>query len=593
MLPSKPHPHANRWAIACFAMLLCAYASTLPSTLTDGDAGEFLAIAKAGGMAHPPGYPLFILIARALTLGDTWLPLVTLVAAFSALCVAASGAILVRALALLTDVRAAAIGVMLAFLTPEIWRQANAAEPFGLNLLLASTVVATGVFLLVIPQNSAPREVFKAASLMSFAFGLGFANHHTLALLVPFPVLALVRWRRPRTTVIRAAALAIASFLLGSTPILTLFRVDPSALLVYGEADASSIARHVLRLDYGLFKLSGLESKYGESLWHFVRGFPAHTLFTGPLLLVLAVFGMFRNGGLRSSRNAWWPIAASTMLTGPVFLALMNVPPDAEPVVVARFFALPMLLLAPWLALGAGVLLDISGRYTRIMTPLLGLLLVGQGFAARRLSDRSSEQVYESHVRQALSLAARPGAALIVTASDLEDYGLAYGQQVLHLAPQAKLVMLGPFSAPWYRARLAASLGLGDIPADGFVPLLNLLNARAPLFVLDEPEKPQPPLFARARPLGGLAVIIPPEATVPTWSDLYASNADVMAEIPIVPPAARTAPLSGWETRLLTQHRDSWSQVCRGLTAEGRTLEAQTCDQRAASSMRPSCGLAQ
>lgn len=561
-------------------MLLCAYASTLPSTLTDGDAGEFLTIAKTGGIAHPPGYPLFILIARALTLGDRFLPLVTLVAAFSALCVAAAGGLLVRTLARLTDVRASAFGVTLACLTPEIWRQANAAEPFGLNLLLASVVIAAGVRLLTIPLDRAPPQVLANAAMMSFAFGLGFANHHTLALLVPLPVMALVRWRHAGKALARATGTAVVAFLLGSTPILTLFAVDRSAPLVYGDVGALSLVRHALRLDYGVLKLSAVHSEYGESLWHFTRGFLSHTFWIGPLLLLLVLFGILQKSVLRSNSSAWWSVAACTLLTGPVFLALMNIPPDAEPVVVARFFALPMLLIAPWLAVGAQVLFDFTRRYARVIMRTLVLVVIGQGFTARRVSNRATEQVYEAHIRQMLGLAGRPASPVIVSASDLEDYGLAYGQHVLRLAPQAIVVMLGPFSAPWYRARLAESLGLGAIPAEGFVPLLDLINSQAPLFVVDTPEEPRPALFARARPLGGLSVVIPPAATMPTWVDLYASNGEVLSELPIVPAAERTSPLSGWETRLIIQHRDSWFEVCRGLRNDNRELEANACNQR-------------
>ena len=62
------------WQAPLLASLLLAalYGATLAPSVAGGDSGELTAAALTGGVPHPPGYPLFALLARGLATLPIW-----------------------------------------------------------------------------------------------------------------------------------------------------------------------------------------------------------------------------------------------------------------------------------------------------------------------------------------------------------------------------------------------------------------------------------------------------------------------------------------------------------------------------------------
>jgi hypothetical protein len=205
------HARRSEWlcAAAVGGVALALYSWTLAPTVTLVDSGELIVAARSLGVAHPPGFPLYVLLAHAAT----WLPIGNIAervnfasALFGALAVAVLALVVAEVLrsaprgpskkggartrasadggALIPAVVAA---LLLAF-ARTLWSYATLAEVYTLNTLLIVLVI----YLMLCWRRSAreagpaARGVHQPLYAAAFAFGLGLAVHHvTVALTLP------------------------------------------------------------------------------------------------------------------------------------------------------------------------------------------------------------------------------------------------------------------------------------------------------------------------------------------------------------------------------------------------------------------------
>jgi hypothetical protein len=114
------------------------YGISLYPSVPPGDSGEIIAAVCSGGVIHPPGYPLYAMLAKPFS----WLPLGSIawrLNLFSA--VAGAGAVFLIALAVAEWTRNSKAGLLAAGLfafSPHVFRYAVAAEVFALNDLFVA-----------------------------------------------------------------------------------------------------------------------------------------------------------------------------------------------------------------------------------------------------------------------------------------------------------------------------------------------------------------------------------------------------------------------------------------------------------------------
>src|SRR3989344_5676375 len=124
-----------------FSFTLTVYILTLSRSVYFGDSGEFIAVAKVLGIAHPPGYPLYTMIAHLFT----YLPFGNIafrVNLFSAVTSSLTIVVVYFACLKLTKNRlaSASASLFLAFFY-IFWIYSLVAEVFSLNNLFVATII--------------------------------------------------------------------------------------------------------------------------------------------------------------------------------------------------------------------------------------------------------------------------------------------------------------------------------------------------------------------------------------------------------------------------------------------------------------------
>jgi len=168
-----------------FFISFIAYIGTVCPTLYTGDSGELSATAFTMGIAHPPGYPLLILLGRAFSLlsfGNVAFML-NILSALLASAFAGVMALLIHGLFFRDDYNiktaliAIAGGLMSGF-SNALWSAAVGFEVYSLGILLMSL---TFLFLI----NGERKDDFRYMILAAYIFGLSLANHLSAVALVP------------------------------------------------------------------------------------------------------------------------------------------------------------------------------------------------------------------------------------------------------------------------------------------------------------------------------------------------------------------------------------------------------------------------
>jgi len=194
----------------------------LTPNVNTGDAGDLITSSYYLGVAHPSGYPLYMLVAKTLT----FLPFGNIafkVALISALFSSLSLTLLYWMITRLTRSRVTGLfAVALLLLSYSFFTQSVVAKFYPLNLFLIFSICAAWILLIkavkVPPLNYNPIDNEQAQYLTAFLFGLITANHHTGILMFAPVVFALLANKRhvKLKTIIISIFLFFAGFIINA-----------------------------------------------------------------------------------------------------------------------------------------------------------------------------------------------------------------------------------------------------------------------------------------------------------------------------------------------------------------------------------------
>ena len=300
-------------SVALFLLTFAFYLSGLSGTIPSyRDSGDLIASIHTLGIAHPPGYALYVLVGKLFV---TLLPFGNVayrVNVMSAFFAAATTGILYRALQEEMKNWILVVPVLLFATSPAVIALARVAEMYTMAAFLAA------VILLCLQQGSI-RSYCGAALLL----GLGLSVHPTLIFLAPLFLVSAVR-PFPRSSLLY--------FILGLTVFLYLpIRASQHPLVNWGDPSHwRNFWRVVTRADYGGLKLHPEQSSFSWSLddilaqlKYFASAMMGEWGWGALGIGCAGIFVGLKQSGLRR-RSAG--LLLSWILAGPAFFLLSNLP---------------------------------------------------------------------------------------------------------------------------------------------------------------------------------------------------------------------------------------------------------------------------
>ena len=326
---------------------LVVYARTLMPGVAFGDWGEMQTVPHVLGVAHPTGYPTYIVLAWLAEL----MPIgtVALRANFlSAVLVAAAlGAVTLISIRLGVRPIIAGAGALALGAVGTVWAAATIAEVNSLHLLFGALILHRA---LVWEDRRSPSDLIIGGLLVGLALG----NHLLTLFITPF-VAVFVLWTGRREILARPLILvpALAAVILGLAAYLYVpLAAGQSPPLPYN---------HPVTLDGVLWLVSGTQFRgqfdflSPKGPGEFVTALPGlWALFAARATPILPLLGVAGLAILLRRRPAFGLLCAAILLSG-VYIW-------------ANYLKLEHYLLVPWLviAIGASVALEwVAGAVTR------------------------------------------------------------------------------------------------------------------------------------------------------------------------------------------------------------------------------------
>eukprot|EP00808_Paulinella_micropora_P006413 g77452.t1 len=500
-------------ALVVFCAVLAVYLATAYPSNSGGDSGELTVAACNWGVAHPPGYPTYTMLAGLATrlLSGTRAYRINMMNCVLGACAAALLSLTASRLARGVSWAGLASAAWFAF-NPTVWLYSTQGEVFALNNALCSLMA----FLLAqyyavdarekaldVPdtesENKGQVQTCKRlcgsatglVCLGAFVCGLAMTNQHTTVFYVLATALSVTfsLYARSKLSAVLVVAL-VSCVVLGMTPyIYMVVSAHMQAMDSWGDQRTlAGFLHHFLRREYGTFQLAadsiGNDPGMRARLLIYLKVLLEESLYAPP---VLAIFGLF---WLLLERPRSWRVActatmlASYLLYVAVFHYLANL--DLKPLflgVQARFWMQANLYVFLWAGLGLEYLSvtvwrlfvsrlsssssSVSTSSTSSSTSLppsdkaswlwpgnLACCGLGVMFAGLQLGlhygQLDHSDMWGFHTQGEVQLRAFPKDSIVLLNGDLNNNVIKYMQQCEGIRPDLRLLSVQLMTWDWF-----------------------------------------------------------------------------------------------------------------------------------------------
>ncbi|HWG35878.1 MAG TPA: DUF2723 domain-containing protein [Gemmatimonadaceae bacterium] len=473
---------AVRPDVAAAALLFVVYCLSLARGVTYWDAGEFLAAIHSLGIPHPPGTPLFVLMARAWSMmASPVLGFTIAENAFSALTTAAAFGLVANIFWRATgDGIAAFAGALTAGLMSTVWLNATETEVYACALFAAFAILWCA-------RQYALTLGARWVLLTLYACGLGWSLHLTSLLVVPAALYAFFSAREKPGARYLVFGLML-SIIGGSAVLFMLIRAQHDPAINQGDpATIGALIDVVQRHQYDVAPLwprrAPLWLQFGNVLeyadWQVALGLgpdpgPTFARTSATVLYaLLGIYGSIRHRSInRESWRTWMVLLITTSIGVVLYLNLRagasygaGIIPEGVPHEARDrdyFFTWAFVCWGAWSGFGVVQLARSVARRRHLPAARLRLALIAAvAIAAIPLAlnwspvhaIRHDEQQRAEQSSIAM-LAAVPVNAVFLANGDNDTYPLWYLQEVLRMRRDVTIVTIPLLPPEWYRAEL-------------------------------------------------------------------------------------------------------------------------------------------
>ncbi|XP_075805318.1 protein O-mannosyl-transferase TMEM260 isoform X2 [Microtus pennsylvanicus] len=481
-----------RGSVAVFAAVAAVFTVTLPRSLPGGDSGELITAAHELGVAHPPGYPLFTLVA---SLAITLFPFGSVAYRVNFLCGlfgAVAASLLFFTVFRLSGSHAGGILAAGVFSFSRLtWQWSIAAEVFSLNNLFVGLLMALTV---CFEEAAAAKERSKIAVIGAFSCGLSLCNQHTIVLyvlcIIPWILFRLLKEKELAVSSLLRLALAFSAGLLPYVYLPVSSYLNHARWTWGDQTTLRGFLTHFLREEYGTFSLAKSEigSSVSTILLSQIINMKSELSFNIQALAVWANICLTRKSRRQSSLvwlftgmlciySLFFAWRANLDISKPLFMG-----------VVERFWMQSNAVVAVLAGLGLATLVSETHRVlnchgTQYLEWLSAALFVAyQIYSNYSICDQRTNNVIDQFARNLLD--SMPRDAIILLRGDLPGNSLRYLHYCEGLRPDVSLVDQEMLTYDWYLPKMARHLPGVRFPGDRWSPVEGVLPSGVVTFSL-------------------------------------------------------------------------------------------------------------
>ncbi len=415
----------------------------------ESDGAEYATAAVTKSIVHPPGYPVYMTVARSLvnTFPDNPYATLSMFSAFTQSCAV-----------VLLFLIGISLGVVptLSFVVAFIWatfgptmRTATDVEVFAFHHLLIGLTILSGLNL----RRSSNKNIL-AFLMFGLSIGLASAHHQTIILWSPFFLWILcsrLSFLPGILGKLKGIILTVCGFFAGfSSYVLLLIGYTNEPVLAFAPPqDLTELYHYIARTVYGTFSLTGkinLESQsYIVDLLKNIAGFSPLFLLSIPLLFFVIT---------KKEIGEFLAIFGTLILHG-IFAYLLILPSDQNFTAewVSRFYPLVLFPLATALLFVLSKI-ELSQSVQQLL--LIGLIAPAALKINSNLSYADARHDETTHFEITQILKELPDNAIFIASTDRLSLAMSYATAALKQRPDLIVVVKYLINSKGYRSTLVA-----------------------------------------------------------------------------------------------------------------------------------------